>query len=244
MHRPRSTTWRAWRAPLIGITTTVLLLGIFNAQLIVGRSMLAFHKPVMAAAPPTLPQTSATGSQTSPQYTQPELIIPRISVTAPIVTNMPSPLEKDVQKALESGVLLFAGTPAPGNGGNTVILGHSSNTPWAPGSYKFVFMMLDQVQIGDKLYANYQGKQYIYEVTTRKVIRPNDTSVLAQTATPTLTLITCTPVGTSLNRLVIQAKQISPAVDANQVAPEMHTPKAMTLPSGSQNAFQAVKHLF
>jgi sortase A len=57
---------------------------------------------------------------------------------------------------------------------------------------------------------DFKGKRYIYRVTTTKVVTPNDVSVLGQTKTPTLTLITCTPVGTSKNRFIVQARQVSP----------------------------------
>ncbi len=51
------------------------------------------------------------------------------------------------------------------------------------------------------------------------IVKPTDVGVLGPTdKTATLTLITCDPPGTSINRLVIKAEQISPAATANIAA--------------------------
>jgi sortase A len=94
---------------------------------------------------------------------------------------------------------------APDQGGNTVIFGHRFlKLPPA----KDTFFRLDQVAVGDTFEVDWQGKTYTYRVTETKVVAPTDTSVLVQTAEPTVTLITCTPVFTSKERLVIHAVRI------------------------------------
>jgi sortase A len=57
---------------------------------------------------------------------------------------------------------------------------------------------------------DYNGNRYIYRVTETKVVPPTDFSVVQQTKVSQLTIITCTPVGTNTNRLVVHAKQIFP----------------------------------
>ena len=68
------------------------------------------------------------------------VVIPRIGKNVPIV-NIPvdkllqkdfAGLEKQIQDALQNGVLHFPGTAQPGEGGNVVITGHSSYFPWDP----------------------------------------------------------------------------------------------------------------
>lgn len=134
------------------------------------------------------------------------LVIPKIGVDAPIQWNIP---EDDIYSALEKGVVHYQGTAVPTEIGNVFIFGHSSYYLWAPGSYKQIFALLDKLEAGDKIYVNYQNKVYGYEVTGKKVVEPEDLSVLAQPQDQKiLTLMTCVPIGTNLRRLIIEAKQI------------------------------------
>src|SRR6185437_11506988 len=108
------------------------------------------------------------------------------------------------------GVVHYPNTAVPGQEGNVVIFGHSSGVWWEPGSYKFVFTLLDKVQAGDKVFIDYQGTRYIYRITGTQVVSPDNLSVLNQGTGHDLTLITCTPVGTSTNRLIVHAVQYVP----------------------------------
>lgn len=145
------------------------------------------------------------------------LIIPRIDQNIPVV-NVSSEslikrdwnaLEKEMQQALRDGVVHYPGTSLPGQTGNIVITGHSSYFPWDPGRFKDVFALLHQVVVGDRLVMYYNQDKYLYEVDEIKVILPTDIEVLKQTTTEQLTLITCTPVGTNLKRLVVIARPIA-----------------------------------
>lgn len=141
----------------------------------------------------------------------PKIIIPKIGVEAPVVYDEPSVAEADYEKALERGVVRLGTTADPGTKGNVVIGGHSSNNVFNPGKYKYVFVNLKQLDVGDIFYLNFKGKRYTYKVTVaKKIISPKDTSVLAQTSQPTVTLFTCDPPGTNINRLIVQASQIDP----------------------------------
>ena len=67
------------------------------------------------------------------------------------------------------------------------------------------------MQVGDTIYVNYNSKRYIYQITGTKVVKPTDVEALhIGTDKPRITLITCTPLGTALNRLLVFADQISP----------------------------------
>lgn len=187
--------------PLCGVLMFAGVLGWSNAQWLQAQAEYYFMQPnttnsiVMAAEKPSADDT--------------EIQIPKINVDAPVQYE-PSSAEWKIQIALRDGPDHYGATALPGQAGNAVIIGHSSEVPWAPGKYKFVFTMLDKLSVGDRIYVNYKGTRYIYRVSGSKVIQPTDMSVLAPTKTPQLTLITCTPVGTSKNRLVVTAQQIYP----------------------------------
>lgn len=190
-------------APIVGIFITLLVLAFFNAQLLAALA-LTYVTPASAAASQAIVSSQLAVSQ------DPRIIMPEANIDAPVIYGMDSVKEEDVQKALEKGVLHFGGSPLPGRPGNSVFVGHSSNSPWAPGDYKFVFMMLEKLEAGNKINLNYNGVRYTYEVTGKKVVKPNDVSVLEGSLVPTATFITCTPIGTNTNRLVISAKLIDP----------------------------------
>lgn len=164
---------------------------------------------------------------------RPRLIIPKINVDAPVVYGLTSIAENDVQKALERGVVHYpiaGASSVPGQVGNTAILGHSSNDVFDNGGYKFIFVQLDKLTVGDTFYAHYKGIRYTYSVTRKEVIEPNQISKLAfKTSKPMMTLITCIPPGTALKRLIVVAEQISPdpAKASNSTSAQKEQPKQL-----------------
>lgn len=153
---------------------------------------------------------------------EPKLIIPKINVDVPVIYNT-TPDYDSQMAAMAKGVAWF-GIPGanshPGQVGNTVLSGHSSNDVLDKGDYKFIFAQLDHLQKGDLIYVNYKGTRYTYNVTKKEVVKPTDVEALIyETDKPVLTLITCTPLGTSLNRLLVTAEQISPNPSGAKKAP-------------------------
>lgn len=144
------------------------------------------------------------------------LIVPAINQNIPVVgassENLEKKdwgaLEKDIQNALKDGVVHYPGTSWPDQTGNTVITGHSSYFPWDPGRFKDVFALLHDVNVGDKIALYYKQHKYIYEISEKKVVMPDNIEPLKQTTDQRLTLITCTPVGTNLKRLIVVGKLI------------------------------------
>lgn len=152
---------------------------------------------------------SKTNSIDIPLISDNHIVIPAISVDAPVtwlVKNTPD----ETSSSLQNGVIQLLGTATPGTVGNVFVTGHSSNYAWAPGRYKSVFALLGKVSVGDIVYLKYQNNTFAYKVYEQDIIKPNDTSVLEQGQKSILTLMTCTPVGTSLNRLIVKANQIFP----------------------------------
>lgn len=148
------------------------------------------------------------------------LVIPKIGKNIPIVqvdidsNNLEQELigievEGAIQDALRNGVVHYPGTAAPGQHGNFFVTGHSSYYPWDSGEYKEVFALLSKLEVGDIYVAYYDQKKYTYKVTVKKEVSPTQVDVLTQPKDKRVsTLMTCTPLGTALRRLIIQAELI------------------------------------
>ncbi len=142
------------------------------------------------------------------------VIIPRIEKNVPVVKVSSQnlikrdwgALETDIQEALRYGVVHYPGTAEPGENGNVVITGHSSYFSWDPGRFKDVFALLHEVVVGDTIIVYHNQKKYFYQVYEKQVVTPDKIDILTQKGENRLTLLTCTPVGTNLKRLVIFAK--------------------------------------
>lgn len=146
----------------------------------------------------------------------PRLIIPKINVDVPVIYGVG--LDQASQlKAMEKGVAHFAmpgANSVPGEKGNTVFSGHSSNDLFDTGDYKFIFAQLEKMKKGDTIYVNYESVRYTYTIIKTKVVTPTDVqALLGYDDKPYLTLITCTPLGTALNRLLVIAEQVAPDPD-------------------------------
>ena len=144
---------------------------------------------------------------------EPTIKIPSIGVDAPVIYDEVRTEDNAVQKALERGVLHFGKSALPGEVGNAIFVGHSSNLPWVPGNYKFVFALLDKVQIGQDIVLEYNGTRYTYRINDSKIVSPENIAVLEDSTTSKLTLITCTPVGSNSQRLVVSAELIAPKLE-------------------------------
>lgn len=148
-----------------------------------------------------------------------QLIIPKLGLSSPITTPEYeallredwTQLEKDIQAALEHGVVHYPGTAVAGQPGNFFITGHSSYYAWAPGKYKSIFAKLHMLEIGDEYYVYYNGDKHKYIVDSKTEVLPSNVHVLDQPLDRRMsTLMTCTPVGTTLRRLVLTAQEVDP----------------------------------
>ncbi len=107
------------------------------------------------------------------------------------------------EKALSKGGWMYSGNSTPDAGGNTVIFGH--RWLYKP-PMKNTFFNLDKVAVGDKFTISWNGKTYNYEISEVKIVKPTEISVLNPTASPRVTLITCTPLFSTKQRLVVVAE--------------------------------------
>lgn len=228
-----------------GLVMFIAIFLLLNSQLISGViAYQLYSKRVNVAA------ADATTSGYSVDPTAPpRIIINKINVTAPVNFTETRVNQYIFLQDLHDGTVHYPGTALPGQTGNVAIFGHSSGVWWEPGHYKFVFTLLDQLTYGDKIFIEYKGVRYIYQVYNTMVVQPDDMSVLNQTGSHMLTLITCTPVGTSAKRLIIQAQQISPKVpDSTGYGAPATLPSTAqgqsALPSSDASLWDALRHLF
>lgn len=180
---------------------------------------------------PLISDSSAIGAA-------PEVIIPKINVEIPVVYGVNTIDESAIDTALESGVVHYADSADPGQNGNLVIVGHSSNNIFNKGRYKFAFVLLSRLEIGDTFYLQKNGQRYTYQVYKKEIVSPSNVSVLGPADKPaTATLITCDPPGTSLNRLVVVGEQISPnpAINAPQVTGNALATRSAKIPGNSES---------
>lgn len=142
------------------------------------------------------------------------IVIPKISANSRVIDNVDPFNSKEYQVALTRGVAHARGTAYPGEPGNDFIFAHSSENWYIANRYNSVFYLLDKLVTGDEIDIYYKTHKYIYKVFSKKIVSPTEISYLNPSGTgrsrptPTLTLMTCWPPGTTLNRLIIQANII------------------------------------
>ena len=157
------------------------------------------------ALDPTITQTVSA---------DPRLIIPKLNIDVPINFNVAL---SDVMSAMNHGVAHYriSGASAyPGEIGNFIITGHSAGDVYSSNPYKYIFSGLERLEEGDLIYVNYNSVRYTYKVTGKQVIEPTNVGALVvQTDRPLITLVTCTPLGSSRYRLLVTGEQISPSYE-------------------------------
>ena len=80
------------------------------------------------------------------------LIIPKINVDVPIIWTANAASQDSLNEAMNNGVAWFNIQQAhskPGENGNFVLSGHSSNDWLDQGSYKFIFAPLERMVVGE-----------------------------------------------------------------------------------------------
>ena len=194
--------------PILAGVTVVLLILFLQYNRMIFAPIMAYVSPGNAPASeieaidPTITQVVSA---------DPRLIIPKLNIDVPVHFGVPL---DDVMSAMNNGVAHYriAGASAyPGEIGNMVITGHSAGDIYSSDPYKYIFSGLERLEDGDLIYVNYNSVRYTYKVIKKEVVEPTDVAALVvQTDRPLLTLVTCTPLGTSRYRLLVTAEQISP----------------------------------
>lgn len=122
--------------------------------------------------------------------------IPRLKLSAAIA-------EGDDDKTLGKAVGHLPDTPLPWHRrGNVAVAAHRDG----------LFRPLEKIRIGDDVRVVTARGEYRYHVTKTHIVDPDDVWVIAPTATPTITLITCYPfsfVGNAPRRFIVQAELVT-----------------------------------
>ncbi|MFZ2545236.1 MAG: sortase [Candidatus Saccharimonadales bacterium] len=226
--------------PLISAVVVVSIVAFLQYNEILFANVQAYVSPG-AIDPQNIVVDPTANVKVGPE---PKLIIPKINVDVPAIYNIGYDHDSQMS-AMQKGVAHFAipgANSVPGQIGNTVLSGHSSNDLFDPGDYKFIFAQLDKLQTGDTIYVNYNSVRYTYTVTKKQVVKPSQVDALYNlNDKPYLTLITCTPLGTSTNRLLVTAEQVAPDPAKATTAP---TPSATDKAAMPGNAPSALERLF
>lgn len=135
------------------------------------------------------------------------IVIEKINANAQVIAGIDPGNERQYSEALTRGVAEVAGSTEPGQPGNLYIFSHSADAPWNIVRLNAVFYLLRELVPGDKIVVFYKGRRFDYIVYDKAVAAPDDTSFLTNRYDkPVLTLQTCDPPGTLLNRLVVRAQ--------------------------------------
>ncbi len=218
-----------WKPLIVSLMVGLLFLGVNYNEIAIAQ-VKQYISPGDSISTPVILDPTITEDVGS----ESKIIIPKINLDVPVIYDIKGYDEAQIQEGLERGVVHYGTTAMPGEKGNNVIVGHSSNNYFNSGDYKFAFVLLFRLEIDDTFILHKSGKRYIYKVFNKQVIDPNDFSLVQPTNRPITTLITCTPPGTSWRRLVIQAEQISPNPDDAKVSSAVAAPdEAQTIVPGN-----------
>ncbi|MFI0448336.1 class E sortase [Actinomadura sp. 6N118] len=105
---------------------------------------------------------------------------------------------------LRKGPGHYPGSALPGEVGNFVVSGHRT-------TYSAPFNRAAELRAGDKILIDTRQKQYVYEVTGKRIVKPSAVEVTApvplkpkdKPSKPLITLTTCHPKYSAAQRLII-----------------------------------------
>ena len=229
---------------IVGLS--VLLLGLlFQYNQVIIANAVAFMSPGgsevndISAIDPTV---------STNVHENPTLMIPKLNVEVPVTFGAKSDV-KSMAAAMTNGVAHYSISGAsaiPGEIGNFAVSGHSAGNVYETSQYKFIFSGLTRLTNGDLIYMDYNGVRYSYRVTGTNTVDPSDSAALRRIANdnpgkPMITLITCTPLGTSKYRLLVYGEQIHPAIDdktASQAPSTNADSDTQTMPKNSDSPLE------
>lgn len=120
-------------------------------------------------------------------------------------------LEEQMQMGLLHGAAAYPHSVSPGRKGSLIIAGHSSppDERAKASAYGTIFARLPELEAGDTISVLSNGVPVTYRVTGTIVVPSTATNILTQDPTQSvLKLITCFPIGTTKDRLLVTAHRI------------------------------------
>jgi LPXTG-site transpeptidase (sortase) family protein len=141
----------------------------------------------------------------SPEFT---VHIPSLAIRSTVIENVNAWDATKYQIALKNGVAHASGSATPNQNGSMFLFAHSSDVPWRMTRTNTAFFRLPRIMLGERVLVDYQGERYAYEVSDIKEVWPHEVEAVTQAQGDQVILQTCTPVGTSLKRLLVFAKKV------------------------------------
>ena len=152
-------------------------------------------------------KTKNTKQEIIPINTDFSIVIPKIGVNTFVSKNIDPNNPSEYQKALTRGVAHAKTSTLPGFSGNVFIFAHSAADWYQANQYNAIFYLINKLEAGDQIIIYYQNSKYLYTVSDKKIVNATETNYLSSLSPEqTLTLMTCWPPGTTLNRLIVIAK--------------------------------------
>lgn len=166
--------------------------------------------PSVVAGQASFSSIEAAENSIIPVSTEYGIVIEKINANARVIASVNPANEREYVEALKYGVAEALGSTPPGQPGNLYLFSHSTDAPWNIVRYNAIFYLLRELEPGDRVIIFYQDKRYDYIVFDKIIAKPDDVSYLTNKYDyPVLTLQTCDPPGTLLNRLIVRAKLIN-----------------------------------
>ncbi len=115
-----------------------------------------------------------------------------------------SAVDFDLSKHL---VQYFSTSKSPIEKGTSVIFGHSTLPQWFdPKNYMAIFAHLHMIKEGEKIVLTVNGQEYSYKVFSVTILDSTNPNIFSQSFDNSyITIVTCTPPGTTWKRLVVRA---------------------------------------
>lgn len=151
--------------------------------------------------------TGVTSQANIPDYYY--LTVPKLNIKRALVDSAPPDLNP------EDALGHYIGSALPGENGNTFIYGHSVLPVfYNPKNYKTIFSTLNKLEIGDEFTIEYNNKELVYRIEQKRDLKPDEVDPLggfkpAYLNESTVTLMTCSPAGTKIRRLLVNATLVN-----------------------------------
>jgi len=204
----------------LGGLVVVLLASVFNVQVLNDEVALAREPtPTFTPTPQIQMQLSVLPGGHSPPSTAnnvPQRLADLVQPVVPAPIPTPGPqsatrividaidvdaivVEGDDWEQLKKGAGHHIGSANPGERGNCFISAHND-------IFGEIFRRLEDLELQDEIVVYAGETPYHYIVKAKRIIEPSDVSVMAPTANPVLTLMTCYPYMIDTHRLVVIAE--------------------------------------
>lgn len=159
------------------------------------------------------PLVMPDGSTITPVNTDFALVIPKVGINAAVSGSVDPKNSKAYMDVLKKGIAHASTSMTPGDNGTVYLFSHSTNYEWFVKDLNAVFYLLKNLDKGDSVVVYYKGRQYVYVISDKKVVKAKDATYLYPLlGKKQLILQTCWPPGSTAERMLLFADQIEETV--------------------------------